>query len=247
MLTAIGMHAMKLGKRVAHYTLELSETYTGLRYDSVLTGIEPNKINENKGIIQSAMSDIEGQLVIKFYPARSITTNTIMAHIQRLQNLGTSPDLILIDYADLMRSSAKADAKHEELQYIHEEIRGMLGELRLPGWTVSQSQRSSTQDEVIEADKIAGSYGKIMTDDAVFSVSRKLSDKVANTARIHCMKNRFGPDGLTFPALMDLGKGTIQIYDENSPEGVKLKQQNQDGETVLKNLMKKKLIDPAHP
>jgi replicative DNA helicase len=246
MLTAIGAHAMRMGKTVAHYTYELSETYMGLRYDSAFTGIEPNKICDNKGIVEQAMSEIPGKLIIKFYPTRSITTNTVMAHIQRLQNMGNAPDLILIDYADLMRSSAKADAKHEELQYIHEEIRGMLGELRLPGWTASQSQRSSLQDDVVEADKIAGSYGKIMTDDAVFSVSRKLADKVSNTARVHCMKNRFGPDGLTFPAYMDLGKGQINVFDENSPEGIKVKQKLQSGEGVLKGMLQKKLIDPAH-
>ena len=37
-LVNIGVNAMKKGKIVAHYTLELNEGYTGQRYDAVLTG-----------------------------------------------------------------------------------------------------------------------------------------------------------------------------------------------------------------
>jgi replicative DNA helicase len=244
-LAAIGAHAMTLGKTVAHYTLELSETYMGLRYDSIFTGIEPNEIKNNTRSVQEAMEGISGKLFIKYFPTRSITTNTLHAHIQRLQNLDNAPDLILIDYADLMRCSGKAEARHEELGFIHEELRGMLGELKLPGWTASQSQRSSIQDDIVEADKIAGSYAKIMTDDFVMSLSRKLADKITNTARAHAIKNRFGPDGMTFPAHMDLQHGQIKIYDEKSQEGVAIKQKLQSGVGTAKSIIAKRLMDPA--
>lgn len=245
LLTAIGAAALRQGKKVAHYTFELSETYLGLRYDTVFTGIEPNKIRDNQQAVREAMEAIQGQLFIKYFPTRSITVNTIMAHIQRLQVLGHAPDLVIIDYADLMRSAGKADARHEELGFIHEEIRGMLGELKIPGWTASQSQRSSLQDDVVEADKIAGSYAKIMTDDLVISASRKMADKMTNTGRAHIIKNRFGPDGLTFPAHLDLTHGKVEIFDENSPQGIMLKAKMQSGEGVVKSMLAKKLIDPA--
>ena len=31
------------------------------------------------------------------------------------------------------------------------------------------------------------------------SMSRKVEDKIANTGRFHVIKNRFNPDGITFP------------------------------------------------
>jgi replicative DNA helicase len=243
LLSAMGAHAIRCGKKVAHFTFELQEDYLGLRYDTIFTGIEPNKVRDNAAIVRDKMSGISGQLFIKYFPTRSSTYHTLMGYIQRLTVLGHKPDLILIDYADLMRSSAKADARHEELGFIHEEIRGMLGELKIPGWTASQSQRSSLQDDVVEADKIAGSYMKIMTDDLVISLSRKVADKMTNTARVHIIKNRFGPDGLTFPAQMDLAHGIINIFDENSPQGIMTKQQMQSGEGVIKAMLAKKLVD----
>jgi replicative DNA helicase len=243
LLAACGAHAIRLGKKVAHYTFELQEDYLGLRYDTIFTGIEPNKVRDHPNIIRDKMADISGQLFIKYYPTRSSTANTLMAHIQRLTNLGNAPDLVLIDYADLMRSTGTASARHEELGFIHEEIRGMLGELKIPGWTASQSQRSALQDDIVEADKIAGSYAKIMADDLVISASRKMADKMTNTARIHVIKNRFGPDGMTFPAHMDLARGILNIFDENSPQGILTKQQMQSGEGVVKALLAKKFID----
>lgn len=244
-LTAIGAAALRQGKKVAHYTFELSETYLGLRYDTVFSGIEPNKVRDNQEAVKDAMSLINGQLFIKYFPTRTITVNTIMAHIQRLRVLGHAPDIVIIDYADLMRSAGKADARHEELGFIHEEIRGMLGELKIPGWTASQSQRSSLQDDVVEADKIAGSYAKIMTDDLVISASRKMADKITETGRVHVIKNRFGPDGMTFPAQLDLTHGKIEVYDENSPQGILLKNKMNSGDGVVKQMLAKKLIDPA--
>lgn len=246
-LSAIGAAAIKAGKTVAHYTFELSENYVGTRYDSIFTGIEPNKVCEHPEIIRRVMDGLQGKLFVKYFPTRSVTINAISAHYQRLCNLGYPPDLVIIDYADLMRSASKADARHEELGFIHEEIRGFLGENKIPGWTASQSQRSSLQDDVVEADKIAGAYSKIMTDDFVMSASRKVADKMTNTARVHVIKNRFGPDGLTFPAEMNLAHGLINIFDPDSAEGKMIKSKIASGEGALKHMLAKKFIEVNEP
>ena len=34
------------------------------------------------------------------------------------------------------------------------------------------------------------------------------------------MKNRFGPDGITFPCKMDTNTGYIEVYDGTSTDGV---------------------------
>jgi replicative DNA helicase len=246
-LSAIGAHAVKLGKTVAHYTMELSETYCGLRYDTIYSGYEPNQIRHHKAEVAEIIKRLPGRMIVKYFPTRTITIHAISAHIQRLMNLGIAPDLLLIDYADLMKAASKSDARHEELGYIHEEIRGLLGELKIPGWTASQSQRSSLQDDVVEADKIAGSYAKIMTDDLVISASRKMGDKMTNTARVHVIKNRFGPDGGVYPSHMDLAHGQIQVYAEDSVEGIALKQRMQSGEGSIKKMLQQKLIDMSKP
>jgi hypothetical protein len=142
-----------------------------------------------------------------------------------------------------MRSSDRVEARHQELGEIYKEIRGMSGEVGIPVWTASQTQRSSIQDDIIEADKIASSYEKIMNADLVISLSRKLEDKANHTGRAHLMKNRFGLDGVTLPVYMNTGIGKIEIYDETSSRGMLLKKQMQQGEGLLKKALAKKFSD----
>ena len=79
-----------------------------------------------------------------------------------------------------------------------------------------------------------------MTADFVMSLSRKIEDKVGGTGRIHVIKNRFGPDGITFPSQIDTNNGSFQIYDENSVRGAELKTQMGNHEEYLRKEMKKR-------
>jgi replicative DNA helicase len=242
-LATIGANALRTGKNVAHYTLELNENYVGIRYDTIFTGIEPGKIPDNIDLVKDVVGNIPGKLIIRYYPAKSATCNSLSAHVQQLTALGHKPDILIVDYADLLRSSERVDARYQELGAIYEELRGIAGELNIPVWTASQTQRSSIQDDVIQADKIAESYQKIMTADLVISFSRKLEDKVNKTGRAHIIKNRFGPDGQTFPVIIDTSIGQIEVYDESSSKGILLKKQMNNQQSDEKSNLRKKLAE----
>ena len=246
LLRAIGAEALRRGKRVVDYTFELSQNYVGLRYDTIMTGIEPAEIKNNRQLVKDTIEKIPGELIIKYFPTRTATVDHLRSHISRMTQLGQAPDLVIVDYADLMRSTERSSARHEELGFIYEELRGMLGELQIPGWTASQSQRAALQDDIVEADKIAGAYSKIFVSDVVMSASRKMADKVSNTARVHLIKNRFGADGMTFPAMVDLAHGQMEIYDESSPEGMRIKNDMQNGPGKMKQLLQQKLMSIGH-
>ena len=57
-------------------------------------------------------------------------------------------DVMIIDYADLMRSTERVEARHQELGEIYKELRGLAGEMKLPVWTASQTQKSSIQEKL---------------------------------------------------------------------------------------------------
>ena len=59
---------------------------------------------------------------------------------------------------------------------IYEELRGVAGELQIPIWTASQSNRAAMDDDIIQANNISDSYRKIMTADFVLSLSRKVAE-----------------------------------------------------------------------
>lgn len=105
------------------------------------------------------------------------------------------------------------------------------------------THNSGIDSEVIEADKIADSYAKVMNADFIMSWSRKSKDKLNNTARAHVMKNRFGMDGITFPCKMDTNTGYIEVYDSTSTNGIIASKQSQNGQLEIKKQLHKKYID----
>jgi hypothetical protein len=75
------------------------------------------------------------------------------------------------------------------------------------------------------------------------SVSRKTKDKLSNTGRIHIVKNRFGPDGLTFPAKIDTFTGTMDIFAAASVDGMASTRDSKSGEGLEKKLLHKKYVE----
>ena len=96
------------------------------------------------------------------------------------------------------------------------------------------THNSSLDHEIIQAGTIAESYAKIMIADFVLSLQRKVTDKLAGTGRWHIIKNRFGPDGLTYPSKLNMSNGQMNIYEESSPQGQTTKKDMQNGTELLR-------------
>ena len=241
-LAKMGAEAMRQGKNVLHYTLELNENYVGLRYDACFTGIDFQNIRNNIDIVKKKIAEVPGKLIIKYFPIKTVSAHSLKLHADRIQTLGTKIDLIIVDYADILRPSQsdRNSNSYSEAGGIYEELRGVAGELQVPIWSASQSNRAAMDEDIIQANNISDSYRKIMTADFVISLSRKMSDKQANTARFHVIKNRFGPDGVTFPARMNAGCGDIRIFAENSREGMGILNEMSQEENVVKKMISNK-------
>jgi|9_EtaG_2_1085328.scaffolds.fasta_scaffold07875_2 archaellum biogenesis ATPase FlaH len=209
-LIALGAQAVKLGFTVIHYTLELSEKYVGRRYDACFTEIPVGDVIDNKDIVKEKVENLRGGLYIREYPAGQATVNTIHAHLEKCIQQNIEPDLIIVDYADLLTSKSSKE-KRDKLDDIYTSLRGLASEMKLPIWTASQVNRSGAREEIIQGDRMAESYSKMMITDFAMSLSRSAEDKENGTGRWHIMKNRYGADGITYDSLMDTSIGKIEI------------------------------------
>lgn len=217
-LVALGAYAIKFGFNVIHYTLELGEEYVGRRYDACLTNIPVNNIIQQRSKVEPIIKELQGNLIIKSYSPKKASINTIEAHIKKCIDLGFKPDLILIDYVDLLSSGRKNKELKEQIDDIYTSTKGLAKEMDLPVWSVSQVNRMGAKDDIIEGDKAAGSYDKIMITDFCASLSRKKEDKINGTGRLHIMKNRYGGDGMTFNEKIDTSTGHFELSDIDEDE-----------------------------
>jgi len=210
-LVHIGAAAIKQGKTVVHYTLELADTVVALRYDSCLTGVHLKEALNKKKEIYEEIKDLDGQLYIKEYPTKSASTTTIRNHIERLQQRDVSVDMIIVDYGDLLFAKSKNNERRHQLESIYEELRALAQIFRCPLWTASQTNRSGLNAEVITMESISEAYNKCFVSDFIFSLSRTIEDKNNNGGRVYIAKNRNGPDGIVYPIFMDTNNVTIKI------------------------------------
>ena len=189
-LVHLGAEALREGKTVVHYTLELQETVIANRYDSCITGYPLDEIINFKEEVYEEIKDIEGSLIIKEYPTKSASTNTIKAHLSRLVKRGINPGMVIIDYGDLLKPVVVRKEKRNELESIYEEMRGISAEFQCPVWTASQTNRSGLSAEVITMEQISEAFNKCFVADFIFSVSRTIEDKQNNQGKLFIAKNR---------------------------------------------------------
>jgi hypothetical protein len=216
-LVAMGANAMRAGKNVLHYTFELSEEAVGLRYDSNLCNIPSNDVQDRKEEVLAHYEEEDlGSLIIKEYPTGAASVVTIKNHLDKLLLRDFKPAVILIDYADIMRSTRSFDSLRHELKLIYEEIRNLAMEIGVPIWTASQANRDSANSDIVGLENMAEAYSKAMVADVVVSISRKSTEKSTGSGRIYIAKNRAGKDGLLFPINIDTARSKFFLLDESS-------------------------------
>ncbi len=213
-LAHLGAHAVKEGKNVVHYTLELSEATTGQRYDSCVSGVRLSDLLSMKELVYEKIQNIEGSLIIKEYPTKSASPNVLRSHLEKLKKRNQKIDMILIDYADLLRPVGNYKEKRMELESIYESLRAIAQEYECPVWTASQTNRSGLNAEVVTMESISEAFSKCFVADFIFSISRTIKDKNTNSGRLFVAKNRNGVDGLVYPIFMDPGNVKIKVFEQ---------------------------------
>jgi hypothetical protein len=210
-LVHIGAQALIAGKNVIYYTLELSDTVVGSRFDSCITNVPLDSLKTFKEEIYEKVQELEGKLIVREYPTKSASPVTLRNHLEKVITRGFKPDVIIVDYADLLRPTSGLREKRHELETIYEQLRGLAQEFQCCLWTASQTNRSGLNAEVITMESISEAFNKCFVADFIFSISRTAEDKLAKTGRIFVAKNRNGPDGQIFPIFMSTNNITIKV------------------------------------
>ena len=210
-LVHLGSQAVKEGKTVVHYTIELQDTVVACRYDSCITGYPLSDLTNFKDDVFEEIKDLDGTLIVKEYPTKSASTNTIKSHLARLVKRGIEPGLIIVDYADLLRPVQIRKEKRAELESIYEELRGVSTEYNCPVWTASQTNRSGLNAEVVTMEQISEAFNKCFVSDFICTISRTIEDKQNNRAKMFIAKNRNGPDGIVYDLFMDTSCVNIKM------------------------------------
>lgn len=202
-LPNVGIKALVNGFNVVHYSLEMSEDRVGIRYDAIASGIHSKKLPDNLDEIKQKYETYKkiskAHLKIKEFPTSMASILDIEAHLDELKMYDDfDPDLIIIDYGDIMRST-KSNTKnpYEEQGWIFRELRGLAVKRNIVVITATQSTRDSlaadggTKD-IIGMDQTADSMEKNRILDVLFSITQSRQEKDDGKINLWVAKNRNG-------------------------------------------------------
>lgn len=135
------------GHNVLHLSLEMSEDIVARRY---LCSMNNMRMRELEGL--SKLKDIAKQLNemtvytdknlrIKHTDANSFTVDDLESYLARLKEVGFNTDVLILDYADLLKASGKHAEERHKLNEIYLALRRLGNQLGIAVVTVSQTNK----------------------------------------------------------------------------------------------------------
>jgi archaellum biogenesis ATPase FlaH len=217
-LANMGVNWAIAGLNVLYLTFELSEGLVAMRLDSMMTGVTTREIFKNIDDVElkvKMMGRNAGSIQIKYMPSGK-NCNDIRAYLKEYQvKKGVKPDVILIDYLDLMMPlSVKVSPSDLFVKdkYVSEEIRNLAMETQCITVTASQLNRSAVEEIEFDHSHISGGLSKIMTADNVIGIFTSRAMKERGRYQIQFMKTR-SSSGVGQKVELEFNVDTLRITD----------------------------------
>ena len=215
-LVNITKGAILCGKKVLYYTLEMSEGDIADRFDSTFSGVNMNTLHNRVTTVRKKISKLgvkyADSLIIKEYPTKLCTPDTLGAHVNGLLETGFRPDLIIVDYADLLRPNKTYSQRRFELENIYLDLRSIAMEFPVAIWTASQANRRATEAELIGMEFVSEAFSKIMIADIVISINQTKKEEEEEEMRLHIVKNRYAKKGKIIKIRNAFGRMQFSVH-----------------------------------
>jgi len=203
--------SMMEGRKVLYVSLEMSEDKIAQRFDSVMTlipqsrlGTDPTSVQERLDIFSNNFPN--SKLIIKEFPTGNASVNNIRSLLVQLKNYEDfEPDVLVVDYLELLRPTREVLAEYHAQQRIAEELRGLAVQHDFLVWTATQTNRQGRSVKLITDAELADAYGKIRTCDFAVSLNQTEEEFDEGSMRVYVMKSRNSRQRFIVPMEVDYG------------------------------------------
>lgn len=220
----VASNILNQDKTVLLISLEMSEQVYATRMSSNLSQIAMADLSTNINPLKKELGIYKtnhknSKLIIKEFPPQSITPNQIKVYIERLVRKGISPDVIVIDYLNLIAAPERGKNSYESIKAVTEQIRALSYHFNCPVVSATQTNRSAYGEANPGLETMSESMGLAHTADAQFSIWSEEGDIELGQIHLGVNKNRFGPIGahttleIDYPTLTlrDSSNATVEL------------------------------------
>jgi replicative DNA helicase len=212
----IASNILNQDKTVVLISLEMSEQVYAKRMSANLTQIAmadlTNSIEPLKKEIGSYKTKHKNaKLIIKEFPPQTVTPNQIKSYLDRLVKKGIKPDVVVLDYLNLLAPPEKGKNSYESVKAITEQVRAMSYHFECPIITATQANRSAYGEANPGLETMSESMGLSHTADAQFAIWSEEGDVDLGQIHLGINKNRFGP--VQCHTVLELDYPTLTLRD----------------------------------
>ena len=147
--------------------------------------------NSTKPLVEKRLKRLygRGNIFIKQFPAGSLTVPTLNTYLDMLERTtGFVPDVLVLDYPDLMR--VNADNYRIDLGSVYVKLRGLAVERNLALACATQSNREGAGARMVLDTHTGEDWSKIATADTVFTYSQGIEERKLGLARLFVSNSR---------------------------------------------------------
>jgi replicative DNA helicase len=215
----VATNILNQGKTVLLISLEMSEQVYAKRISACLSRIPSNDLPlqveplKNK-LNQYKIRNSEGKLVIKEFPTKGVTVLGIKTYIEKLIRKGVKPDVIVLDYLNLIAPANSQKNSYETIKEITEYVRALTYKFECPIVTATQTNRSGYKKDMPDLETTSESMGLAMTADAQFPIWTDEQDFELGIIHMGITKNRFGSRGVHTQLKIDYPTLSISELDD---------------------------------
>lgn len=131
------------------------------------------------------------RLLVKSFATGQLSINALNAYLDNLERFEKFvPDVVIIDYADLMQIDPKN--RREEIGSNFINLRGIAVERNLAMITASQTNREGINAKVIDETNLSEDVSKGFTADTIITYNQTQAEHAMSLARLYVSKHRDG-------------------------------------------------------
>ena len=192
----IATNMLLADKNVLLISLEMSEFMYAKRISTQLTQIPHGDLKtfteELKEQVNHIRKNLNSQLVVKEYPPKTVTVRQIDSFITKLSHRGFKPDIVVVDYINLIQPISKNLNSYEYVKEIAEHLRALAFKYKIPFVSATQLNRGAFNTASPGMEGISESIGLAATADVICSLWQEEEDRELGVINMGMQKNRFG-------------------------------------------------------
>jgi len=219
-LCHVAAEAIWDGRRVAYVTAELSELQVAQRVMCNVVNLTPTELaaTPKEAVRRRALlngffhTHALGDFRCLYVTPKVGTVAQIKRWLVDVARDGFVPDVLLVDYADKLAAKASGDAKSSYVEQgaVYQQLRNLVVELKIYGWTASQTTGRQGRKKKLDLEDVSDSMEKVRIADTVVALMRDDNDVQAGLIRFRLPKRRNGQAHVEVgPCVMDPEHGRI--------------------------------------